>query len=204
MRPFVSCLLLAGGLTSASSMAQTVQTQAVSVPGATSVLRLPAAVMAKAQATPPIAPSAAASPSSAIAQAIGRHPGNAAAQGYSSVDPAYLEALAADAAEQNSPYQLGQRVAVPVLGGAVGHQPEWRPWLGRWTQVLARLGVPREQIAFEANRLQPQAFAEWATRRTLPGAMPRGRLDVTWVAPRVAVPAAGAGAVQTYPAQHHP
>ena len=80
-------------------------------------------------------------------------------------DPGRAAREAADAAQANSPRQLGQTVAVPAPLAPVGRTPGQAAWVSAWVQRLSSVGVAETKSRFEADRLTQEAFEQWASRQ---------------------------------------
>ena len=68
--------------------------------------------------------------------------------------------------EQNlSPRALGIQVVVPSdVADAVGKQKRYKGYVNKWVKRLAKYGVTKQKVRFEANRLTKEDFEDWALR----------------------------------------
>lgn len=94
-------------------------------------------------------------------------PGSAYDQGYGSEDE---EAAAKQALEDyiqfSSPRQLGQVVEVPTYKATWKNSRDRFVWYANWKGILTeKVGVDASKVDFEASRLTPEQFDEWANRQ---------------------------------------
>lgn len=98
--------------------------------------------------------------------------------------------LAGQQALASTPRQRGLVVPVPAPADPVAHNPTDAGWLANWSYALERAGVPAWKVGFEANRLDRQAFGQWAWRE----------IQVDWQAPVTAWSTPAVRAVARTPA----
>lgn len=121
-------------------------------------------------ASGPVNPSAKAS--AAVAQdAVQGTPATraptASEQGYDADANAESAQALADFQATHTARQLGQIIRQPAPLDPVAANPRAQGWLANWTATLVRAGVPETKVAFEAHRLDREAFAAWAHRQLL-------------------------------------
>lgn len=96
-------------------------------------------------------------------------PGSAYDQGYGSEDE---EAAAKQALEDyiqfHSPRQLGQVVQVPTYKTTWKNSRERYVWYANWKGILTeKVGIDSSKVDFEASRLTPDQFNDWANRQLI-------------------------------------
>lgn len=67
--------------------------------------------------------------------------------------------------DAQSARQKGQVQQVWAKTNGVYKKPEMRLWISSWSDRLLKAGVQPDKIYFEANRLNEQEFALWASRQ---------------------------------------